>query len=183
MHGPTTFPAGRAWSSPRSKAARSNKRGRAWAGLAVSALAADESGSVAICTELAAKIGPGLQRLIGTEDLDEALRDIAKASPDDAVPAAELIHALKRGKVYLVSQLADELVEEMGLSPLAAGKLPRLVARYDSCIVLANAHAAMVRMVEEPAAELRPARRGAHDFPRRSAIVAGEYERSCHALD
>ncbi|HEX3724962.1 MAG TPA: hypothetical protein VHV08_01915, partial [Pirellulales bacterium] len=41
--------------------------------------------------------------------------------------------------VYLVSQLDEELVEDLGIHPLSASQVSRLARRYESCIVLANA--------------------------------------------
>ncbi len=104
-----------------------------------------EEGAVAICTELAQKLGPGLQRIVGDEDLDAVLFEIRKYHPSDALPASEVVHALQRGKVYLISRLDDELVEELGMSPVTGEQVSRLASRYGSCILLANAQYAMAR--------------------------------------
>ena len=68
--------------------------------------------------ELASGLGPALQRIVGADDPDEALDEIDPVLPADAVVAGQLVHALKRGKVYLVSRLDDELVEDLGISPV-----------------------------------------------------------------
>jgi nickel-dependent lactate racemase len=113
--------------------------------LSAASRAVSDDGAVAVCSELAERIGPALQRVVGADDLDAALRDIARHKPADALAAAELVRALKRGKVYLLSQLDEELVEELGMMPVEAEQLSRLAARYDSCIVLANAQYAQAR--------------------------------------
>jgi nickel-dependent lactate racemase len=117
--------------------------------LATSECAVSDDGCVALCTELAEPTGEALQRLIGAENLDEALRDIAKTAPSDALSASELARALARGKVYLVSRLDDDLVEELGMSPIRAEQLSKLAERYESCVVVHNAHRAAVR-ADEP---------------------------------
>lgn len=113
--------------------------------LAAASRAVSNDGAVAICTDLAQRPGPGLQQIIGADDLDEVLHDMSKHPPSDALAASELAHALQRGKVYLISRLDEELVEDLGVSPLAAEQLSRVAGRYDSCIVLTNAQFAVAR--------------------------------------
>ncbi len=127
--------------------------------LASAAHAADDEATIVLCTELDQAIGPGLQRLVGAEDVHTAMHEIAKAAPADALVAAELVRALERGRVYLISRLGDELVEELGMTPISADQLPRLAARYDSCVVLANAHYAIAHAPDEPATTARSAPR------------------------
>lgn len=130
--------------------------------LASAARSVNDGGDVAICTELAAAIGPALQTLVGADDLDVALRDISKRHPADSLAAVELVRALKRGKVYLLSRLDEELVEELGMSPVAADQLSRLAARYDSCIVLDNAQYSFAEPPGEVASRPMRSRRGSH---------------------
>ncbi len=111
--------------------------------LAAASRAVTEDGAVAICTDLSERLGPALQQIVGADDLDEALCEVGKHRPADTLPAAELVHALQRGKVYLVSRLDEGLVEDLGVSPVAAGQVSRVAGRYDSCIVLANAQYAV----------------------------------------
>jgi hypothetical protein len=106
-----------------------------------------------VCCELAQQPGPALQRVVGAEDLDAALRDIGRHSPADALAAAELVRALKRGSVYLVSRLDEDTVEELGMLPVAPDQISRLASRYDSCIVLSNAQYALARPVAKEAAD------------------------------
>jgi nickel-dependent lactate racemase len=122
--------------------------------LAAASHAVREDGAVAICCELDQRPGPALKCVVGADDLDAALRDIARHKPEDALAAAELVRALKRGKVYLLSRLDEELVEDLGIMPVAADQVSRLAARYDSCIVLTNAQYAQAR----PSGETRDQR-------------------------
>ncbi len=127
--------------------------------LAAASLVEDANGDILLCTELASGLGPALQRIVGADDPDEALNEIDRCCPRDAVVAGQLVHALKRGKVYLVSQLDDELVEDLGISPVDREHIGRIVTRYDSCIVLGNAQHAMARAPGEMASKLRTVKR------------------------
>jgi hypothetical protein len=116
---------------------------------AASKLVTDD-GAIAICSDLAEEPGPALQRLAGADDLQQALREIIKVRPSDALPATQLLHATQRGPVYLLSQLDDELVEQLGATPVANGEqVARLASQHDSCIVLANAQYAVATPQDE----------------------------------
>ncbi len=87
-------------------------------------------------------------------------RDIDRGHPADALVARQLADALDQGSIYLVSRLEAELVEELGLVPLAADDVSRLARRFDSCLVLANAHHAIALPAPDAA------RRRSHAAPR-----------------
>lgn len=106
--------------------------------------AVSEDGVIAICSDLAEEPGPALQRLAGADDAQQALREIIKVRPPDSLPATQLLHATQRGPVYLLSQLDQELVEQLGATPVAsAEQIARLASHHRSCIVLANAQYAL----------------------------------------
>jgi nickel-dependent lactate racemase len=113
--------------------------------LAAASRVVSDDGDVAICCDLADPPGPAVQRIAGADDPDAALRAVRGHRPADALAAAELAHALKRGKVYLLSRLDSDLVEDLGMTPIAADQIPRLVARYDACIVLSNSQYVLAR--------------------------------------
>ncbi|WP_442483090.1 lactate racemase domain-containing protein [Aeoliella sp. SH292] len=100
---------------------------------------ADES-SVAICTQLDTLPGETLHKLIATGgDLERAAR-LHSSQSDDAAAAWEIYKALCRGPVYFMSQLPPELVEDLGMTPIASAKeLARLAERSETCIVLNEA--------------------------------------------
>jgi len=115
-------------------------------GRAISAAAGvvADDGAIAVCTDLTTGLGPALQQLAGADDLHMALRQITHDRPADAVPAAQLAHALERGQVYLLSRLEEAVVEELGVAPVtSADQIARLASRHPSCIVLANAQHAV----------------------------------------
>lgn len=117
--------------------------------LAAASHALDDDGAIVICSDLAESPGPGLQRLAGADDLNGAMHQIARGRPADALEAAQLVRSLERGKLYLVSRLEDESVEELGILPLDPAGVSRVVGRYPSCIVLANAQYAQARLEDE----------------------------------
>ena len=127
--------------------------------LADAAHSVREGGAIAVCTDLAEEPGEALKRIAGADDPAAALGTIGKHKPRDLPAAAEIVRALDRGKVYLLSRLDQELVENLGLLPVEAEQLSRLAARYDSCIVLENAQYAVAHAVDEagsPARALEP---------------------------
>ncbi len=100
----------------------------------------DEGGAIALCCELSAPPGPAMQHLAGESSREAALRHVAKKRPVDALPAAQLAHALDRSKVYLLSRLDASLVEDLEMIPIdGADELVRLAKKHRSCILLSNA--------------------------------------------
>lgn len=115
--------------------------------LASTARAVDDEGAILLLTDLSDAPGAAVQQLAGSEDLDRAIHAIEQEALPDGRAALELARALQRGKVYLVSGLDEDTVESLGLLPVEAGDVARLVARYESCCILpgaqyAQAHAA-----------------------------------------
>ena len=71
---------------------------------------------------------------------EAALRRIRRQRPPDALPAAQLVRALERNKVYLLSRIDPSIVEDLDMIHVAAPEeLARLARQHRSCIVLANA--------------------------------------------
>ena len=110
----------------------------------------EENGAIAVCCDLAAPPGPGLQRLIGAASREDAVREIRRDNPRDALPALQLARALETSRIYLLSRLDPGLVEDLEMVPIAGPEeLARLAQRSDSCLVLANAVHAMVHVENE----------------------------------
>jgi len=115
-----------------------------------SALAAvEDDGAIAICTELREKLGPALRRLARAESWEDADRAVKKQKSRDALVATQLLRALRRVRVYLLSELEEDVVEQLGLAYVAcAEEISRLSAKHDSCLVLGNAQHARVAVKE-----------------------------------
>ncbi len=100
----------------------------------------EPGGAIALCSDLTAPPGPSLQRLAGSEGSQEVERELMRDRFPDSWTALRLSRALERGPVYFRSQLPPNLVESLGLAPLADDKeLSRLVAQSQSCLVLDGA--------------------------------------------
>jgi hypothetical protein len=105
---------------------------------------------VAICSNLSEPPGPSLGRLIGSTDLDRAVRKISLEHDADSWPAWQLGRALQRGPVYFLSQLDSETVEDLGLAPVeSVDELVRLAARSESFVVVEDSQNAVVTLAGE----------------------------------
>jgi nickel-dependent lactate racemase len=113
--------------------------------LAVAEPLVDDDGAIALCCDLAEDFGPAMKQLAGARSRQEAVRDIQRQSPDDAMSALELAKALDRVRVYLLSRLDAEQVEDLEVGAIAnVDELIRLTRRHPSCILLSDAPHAVV---------------------------------------
>lgn len=107
----------------------------------------EDDGAIAVCSALNAEPGPAVQRLSSSRSAADIRREQNGQTPSDAIAALQLAHALRRGHVYLLSELDASLVEDLGLAPLdEPNDVARLARRSPSCILLANAGHVMVRI-------------------------------------
>jgi nickel-dependent lactate racemase len=110
----------------------------------------EEGGAIAICSDLVAAPGPTLGHLIGNADWESYERGARNGKEVDSWAAWQLVRALQRGPVYFLSQLKEDLVEEMGLAPITDfDQLARLASRHESCIVLDDAQYAVATVADE----------------------------------
>jgi hypothetical protein len=81
-------------------------------------------------------------RRLANIDAHERLEPkLQRDSSADRRTALAVCRALQRGPVYLLSQLPAELVERLGLAPIASeAELARLVKSYQRPLVLEDAH-------------------------------------------
>lgn len=112
--------------------------------LAAAVRVVGEGGAIALCTELEAAPGPAVSSLAGGDDPPTAWRHLRRHPSADSLAAAEVLRALERATVYLLSRLDESLVEDLGLAAVSdAADIGRLARRHDSCIVLADAEFAV----------------------------------------
>ncbi len=120
--------------------------------LASAARAVEEDGAIVLCSELSEVPGPMLRQLsqlVETDDLSQAIRH---QGAFDAWVTMELAKATARGPVYLLSRLEDDVVEEMGVAPIAdLAEIGRLVSRYTSCILMGHAQHRLPMVLGEEA--------------------------------
>jgi nickel-dependent lactate racemase len=88
-------------------------------GLSNAARVVKPGGAIVGLATVEGPIGPAMKRLSGTSDAADRARALANAQEDDDYPAARaLARALDRARVYLLSGLDAEWLEDMGISPL-----------------------------------------------------------------
>ncbi len=102
-------------------------------------------GAVVLCTELGLHpvdrtLGPGLQMVIGSDQAASARGRIRRELPEDFAVALALVDALQGTSVYLMSHLEPDLVEDLGMTPVAEqADVLRLIERSPSCTLLGGA--------------------------------------------
>lgn len=108
--------------------------------LAAASKVAGDGGAVAVVCDVRRRLDKSLGRLIRSDDRQALGRKLMGDTSDDNWCAWELIQALNRGPVYLMSGLDADTVEELGVAPIAnKDELARLMSRHPSCIVLEDA--------------------------------------------
>jgi nickel-dependent lactate racemase len=109
-----------------------------------------DSGVIAVCTELAAAPGPGMRAAGAAENLEQAHRRLQKQKPADTAAAEQWAQALSRARVYLLSRLDEEQVEQLGAAHVAGPvEIGRLIERTESCVLLAGAQYVLPTALEE----------------------------------
>ena len=109
-----------------------------------------DHGTIVLCTDLKRPPGPALKRLAQVADSDRVLSQLQSAHTPDAAPASLLLETRERCRVFLLSGLDGDVVEELGVGHVAqAQDIERLAHEHDSCILLANAHHAMPVAADE----------------------------------
>jgi nickel-dependent lactate racemase len=99
-----------------------------------------DNGVIAVCTELADAPGPGMRTAAAAESLEQAQRRLQKQKPPDTPAAEKWAQALSRARVYLLSRLDEEQVEQLGAAHVTSpDEIGRLIERTDSCVLLASA--------------------------------------------
>jgi nickel-dependent lactate racemase len=105
----------------------------------------ESEGAIAICSELNARPGIALRKLVGADSLDTAARVLKNDKSTDALAALELVTALQNVKVYLLSKMDEQLVADLGLGYIShPDEVTRLANRHSSCISIENAQRVIV---------------------------------------
>jgi nickel-dependent lactate racemase len=133
-----------------------DRRDQTWANvaraLAAARRAVADQGAIVVCADLRTGPGPALRRLGDIEDPDAALRALRRDRSPDAGTAVQLIRTALRGRVYLLCGLAADVVEQIGVAPVAGGhEIGRLARQHGTYILLGNAQHAVPQVMEERA--------------------------------
>ncbi len=105
-------------------------------------------GRIVVLTNLDESPGDGLSLIRGVNAPADALSPLRSLAPGDLVPATQCAEATDWARVYLLSQLDGELVEDLFLTPLeSADEVERLLCLPGQCVILENAQHAFGRVV------------------------------------
>lgn len=111
------------------------------AALAAAQRIVSRSGRIVLLSDLEQPLGPGLEILRSHESPRTAQGAIKKAAPFDLIPAMQVAGAIDWARVFFLSQLPEDTVDELGMAPLAAPhEAARLLQGDDSCVLLGSAH-------------------------------------------
>ena len=109
----------------------------------------EAGGAIAVCCDLQAAPGPAVTSLAQAASRSEARKWIGRQRPPDTFTALQLARAQRRARVYLLSGLEEELLEQLEIARVtAAAEIARLAQRAATCTVLANAPYAAARLGE-----------------------------------
>jgi nickel-dependent lactate racemase len=109
--------------------------------------AVEDDGAIVICSQLRDRPGPALRHMARAETWEAARRALRRHSTADALAAAQLLKALQRVRVYLLSDLDESVVDELGMAYVSrAEEVATLTTHHKSCLVLGNAQHAVVSL-------------------------------------
>lgn len=111
------------------------------AALETAARIVEQGGRIAIVADVTAPDGPGAAMLRRCQEPDDILKPLRKEPPVDAIEVTQLIHAARRARLYLLSHVPPEVVEELGMIPIASGaELQRLADTGNRIIAIPGAN-------------------------------------------
>ena len=91
-----------------------------------------------------------VEQLAAADDYETTWHEMRRQRSADAVSASQLLKAMQQARIFLLSQLEEEEVAELGIAPVAdAHEIIRLASRFESCIILANAQYAKTTATAE----------------------------------
>jgi nickel-dependent lactate racemase len=94
-------------------------------------------GKIVILSDLNAELSQGLELIRTGQTARDAIRPLRKQAPPDLICATQLAAAADWARIYLLSGLSDEIVDELFLSPLSSEEeVRRLLAGEESCLFL-----------------------------------------------
>ena len=104
----------------------------------------NQGGRIIVVADLPVPEGPAATMLRRCPEPEDLLKPLRREPTSDALEISQLIEALRRARVYLLSSLPPDVVEELGMIPITdSAELQRLVAAAEDRIVIPNANYAL----------------------------------------
>jgi hypothetical protein len=109
----------------------------------------EPDGRIVLLTRALPQLGPGTDTLRQQEPRAAAVA-LQRHPTLELLPALQWARAASRAHLFVLSELADDTVEEMAATPLAGREqVQRLINASRSCLFLEDAHKMMVVVEEE----------------------------------
>ncbi len=106
-------------------------------------------GRILLLTELEDEPTPGIELIRDARTPREAIKPIRQLAREDRIEALQIAQALDRANVFLLSRLADDLVEDLFMVPLSnLTEAARVVEGTEACAVLGSAQHVFVQHIE-----------------------------------
>jgi nickel-dependent lactate racemase len=106
-------------------------------------------GKIVVLTDLQAPPGPGMEQLRGQPSARAALQPLREQAPPDLQAASQWANAADWARIYLLSRLESDLVEELFCVPLReVAEVERLMATVEECAVIQTAQSTFAEIVE-----------------------------------
>jgi nickel-dependent lactate racemase len=94
-------------------------------------------GKIVILSDLEAELPQGLELIRNSESARDAIRPLRKQAPPDLVCATQIASAADWAHIYLLSGLADDVVDELFLTPVSnETEVRRLLNNETRCLFL-----------------------------------------------
>jgi hypothetical protein len=97
-------------------------------------------GKIVILSDLDADLPPGLQVIRSSQSARDAIRPLRTQAPPDLICATQLAAAADWARIFLLSGLSDDVVDELFLSPVSnETEVRRLLNDESRCLFLESA--------------------------------------------
>ena len=94
-------------------------------------------GKIVILSDMKAELSQGLELIRASETARDAIRPLRKQAPPDLVCATQLAAAADWARIYLLSQMSDDVVDELFLTPVSnETEVRRLLKEDGRCLFL-----------------------------------------------
>ena len=109
----------------------------------------EHGGKIVVLSDLQSPPGAGIEQLRGQPSPRAGLQPLREQAPPDLQAASQWAHAADWARIYLLSQLEPDLVEELFAVPLRdVVEVERLLASTEECAVITTAQSTFAEIVE-----------------------------------
>jgi nickel-dependent lactate racemase len=117
--------------------------------LATAARVVSSEGKIILLSRAQPSLGRGAEILCQADTPENGLALLRRESPADAGAAFQWATAVEKASVYLLSNLSEEMTEELSATPLEhLGQVQRLLTADGTCLVIEDAHKTMAVLAE-----------------------------------